>query len=53
MIAEVGEQVLLGAELLRELFWAERCLVVSANRTCARIDTHLGVFYHGPEQFLN
>ena len=46
MFAEVGEQVLLGTELVRKFTGDECCFVVATNCTTRSIDLHFRVFHH-------
>ena len=51
VVTQVGEQILLRAELVGQLIGAEGCAIVSLDGTCGRVHSHLGVLYHGLKAF--
>ena len=53
MVAQVGEQVLLGAELVGQLVWTESCPIVSLDGIGALVYSHLGVLDHSSNFFWN
>ena len=53
MFAQVGEQVLLAAELVGQLVRTEGCPVISPDSIGAAVYCHLGVLHHGCELCWN
>lgn len=43
LLAEVGEEVLFGAEAVLKLIWHEGFAIVALNTSCSGVDLHLSV----------